>query len=359
MGLRLRDRIYPGKIQLSSDSQPLWVHCASVGEFNTFKPILRELRRRYPVVLTYFSPRAEEFLSSGSTLYDALYPLPLDLPPLIRRFESIVRPRAIIIVERELWPSLLMSTRSKKILVNAYAKESFLERLLVRKYSLILARSEEDRELFEREGAKRVVVCGNLKLVQEGSPEKIELGIGEECRLLVGGSTREGEEELLLRLFAELRSSFPLKLVLAPRHVERAEEVHRLAQSMGFKTSRWSSPDPKWEVLIVDTLGKLRSFYELADVTFVGGTFSSVGGHNLIEPAYLGKPVVFGPRTHKVKDMEELLLKEGYGFRAENYGELKRIVEKLLREGFRPARDLKSHSVEVKRCYLENLLAEL
>ncbi len=355
----LRKRLLIEKPKTEGLSFPLWVHCASVGEFNTFKPILRELRKNYSVVLTYFSPRAKDYLEAQGELYDLLFPLPLDIPPLIKKFESLIEPRALLVLEREFWPSLVKTTKTRKLLINSYAKGSFLERLLVQEFSLIVARTPESKEMFEREGAKRVVVCGNLKLVQEGEIKPLDLPIPEGFRLFVAGSTREGEEELLVEVFERVRRKVPLKLVIAPRHLSRVPEIERLLEGKDIPYRRRSSMGGDWDVLIVDTLGELRSFYSLADVTFVGGTFSPVGGHNLLEPAYLGKPVIFGPSTHKVRDLEEFLLKKGYGFRVCSVEELSAVLERLLLEGFEPEEDLRKYAEKVKECYMKAILSEL
>ncbi len=359
MSFNLRERLLLKKPSAGDLEGSVWVHCASVGEFNTLKPLIRELKRRFPVVLTYFSPRARSYLESRSELYDLLFPLPLDLPPLIRRFENAVRPRALLVMEREFWFSLIRFTRCRKILLNAYATGSFMERLLVREYSLILARTERDREIFLREGAGRVVVCGNLKLVQDGEPGRVELNLNPGEKLLVAGSTHEGEERIVLDVFRRLRENHRVRLVIAPRHMDRVDRVRELVDAEGFRYTLRSVMGSGWDVLIVDTLGELRSFYCAGDVAFVGGTFVPVGGHNLLEPAFCGRPVIFGPHTRKVRDLEELLVRTGTGFRAEDPDEFFRIAERLLSGGFAPTADLREISRKVRECYLKNVLSEL
>lgn len=358
MGLCLKKRLLIERPRPLGDKKRLWVHCASVGEFNTVLPILKELKRDYSIALTYFSPRAEDYLREMGEFYDLLFPLPLDLPPFVRWFERFVRPERILIVERELWPSLIAFTRSRKVLLNARSGKNPLEGPLVRRFSLIIARTERDEDTFRKRGAGRVVSCGNLKVVQE------DVGDGEEInppyKLFVAGSTREGEERIILKAFQRLREEIPLRLVLAPRHIKRAREVGSLARSMGFRVSfksLWESGE--WDVLVLDTLGELRDFYRRAWVTFVGGTFAPVGGHNLLEPAMRGKPVLFGPSTHKVRDIEELLVEKGYGFKVRSVDELIRAVYRILKEGFKPRGDLRSYAKEVKACYLRELRLEL
>jgi len=358
MGLCLRKRLLIEKPTPLDLRDPLWFHCASVGEFNTALPLIRELKKDHGVVLTYFSPRAKEYLEGKGEFYDLLFPLPLDLPLLIRRFEEIVRPKALLVVERELWPCLLRSTKVRKILLSAYSKGGLMEKLLIKEFDLIIAKSEEDGRRFLEEGARKVVVCGNLKVVQEidaVSPPELPEGGG----VMVAGSTREGEEVVILRAFLELRKEFPLRLVIAPRHLRRVGEVLKTALGMGLKAKRRSEGGEDWEVLILDTLGELKGFYSKADVAFVGGTIAKVGGHNLLEPAFFGKPVLFGPHTWKVRDLEEILREKGYGFRVRDEEDIVRTVRRLLSEGFEPKESFEDFSREVKRCYLETLRLEL
>ncbi len=343
----------------SETDSTLWIHCASVGEFNTVKPVLRELIKEFSIVLTYFSPRAKKYIEAVEGFYNWSLPLPLDIPFLIRRFENIFNPKALVIVERELWFSLIRFTRCKKILINAYAKGNFIERLLIPKYSLILARTEKDKEVFLKEGAKKVKVCGNLKLVQEEFPRLGKRKINVQGKILVAGSTHKGEEEKILRIFKVLRKEIPLKLVIAPRHISRAEEVLNISRKMGFRSALRTSYQQDWEVLVLDTLGELKDFYHLADVTFVGGTLIPLGGHNLLEPAFFGKPVIFGTYTSKVKDIEELLIKKGYGFKIRSEEEFTKVALYLLKKGFKPSEDFTELAHRVKECYLWNIFSEL
>ncbi len=358
MDLCLRKRLLIKKPDIRDLENVLWFHCASVGEFNTALPIIKELKKFYSIVLTYFSPRAREYLEKKANFYDLLFPLPLDFPFLVRRFESLIKPKALLVMEREMWPSLIKFTRTKKILLNAYSTGGLMERLLIKEFDLVIARTQKDREIFLEEGAKKVIACGNLKVVQEIGEVKPP-DVPEGCRIFVAGSTREGEEEVILRAFTELKEDFPIRFVIAPRHISRAEEVVRLARGMGFKVSKMSEKNHDWEVLVVDTLGELKSFYSVADVAFVGGTMAKVGGHNLLEPAVFGKPVLFGPNTWKVRDLEEILLKKGYGFKVRDYMDMVSAVRKILSEGFQPKESLIEYSNKVKKCYLSGLRSEL
>ncbi len=334
---------------------PLWIHTASVGEFNTALPIIRELKKEHRILITYSSPRAREYLESFTKEFDALYPLPADLPFLIGSFEERIKPKAIIILERELWPFLIKSTKSKKILINAYAKGNLLEKLLIKEFSLIITRTKEDAEIFRRFGAKKVKTCGNLKLIYEHTPGTLNLPKGN---YIVAGSTHEGEEEIILRAFKELNLK-DIKLIIAPRHVERSRKVKELSESFGFKTSFYSENRDAWEVLVVDRLGLLRDLYAYAKVAVVGGTFVPVGGHNLLEPVYYKVPVVFGRYTDKVEDLKEILLNLGLGFQVNTLEELKECLKFLISESYIPTVSLKETGKKIKKCYVESIRQEI
>ena len=358
MKLSLFRRAFPKNVPALKEPV-LWVHCASVGEFNTFLPVLKELKRAFSVALTYFSPRAESYLNSKGEFYDFLYPLPLDLPFSLRRFENALKPKALIIVERELWLNLLRATKTKKILVNAYAKGNLIEKRLSRYFKLILTRTQRDEEAFRSYGAKKVKTCGNMKFILEGTQGEVDLNIEAGSKVILGGSTHEGEEELLLKALKRLKGRVNLKLILAPRHMERVDKVSRLAERMGFKASlRSNCKSPGWEVLIVNTLGELRELYKYCDLAVVGGTFVPVGGHNLLEPLLWKKPVIFGKYTHKVRDMEEFLLSTGSGVKIHDESELTEVLLNLINSP-PSAVDIKEISEKVKACYIQNILNEL
>ncbi len=323
-----------------------------MGEFNTAKPIIHSFKKDYFILLTYFSPRAEDYLTKQRDYYDLLHPLSLDLPPLVRRFERIANPKALIILERELWFFLIKFTKTKKALINAYAKGGLMERLLSKEFDLIIARTEEDAIRFKSYGAKRAVSCGNLKFALDVGNR--ELSVKTQGRFIVAGSTHRGEEELLLRVFLRLKKDLKdLKLILAPRHMNRIRQVKQLLQGLNYSLRSQEKED--WDILLVDTLGELFYLYRLGEVCFVGGTFVKLGGHNLLEPAYWGKPVIFGPYTHKVRDMEEFLSSKGAGFRVRNEEELYTVLKKLLRERVDTPLDLKTYSESVKDCYIRML----
>lgn len=333
----------------------LWFHTASVGEFNTAKPLLKRLYKDHHITLTYFSPRAKRYLQSQEDkgYFHELYRLPLDFPPFVKSFEERIRPSAILIMERELWPFLLLSTKAPKVWLNAYTKGGLLERLLSKRFSLILAREERDAEKFRSYGISEVFACGNLKFVLE-EPPLVEIKL-ETSKLLVAGSTHPGEEEVIKRVYERLVKELKeVKLLIAPRHISRATEVLRLFQNLG--ASLRSKEEEGWNVLVLDTLGELFSLYRYAKVSFVGGTLVPVGGHNLLEPAYFGKPVLYGPYTHKVGELRAFLEKIGLGFCVRDEEELyKTALELLGEEDTKKHTTLKEHAQKVLECYMFHL----
>ncbi len=332
----------------------LWFHTASVGEFNTAKPLLRRLYEQYHITLTYFSFRARKYLEGqkDKTYFHQLRRLPPDLPFFIRRFERAVDPKAILIIERELWPFLILSTKAPKVWLNVYSKKNLMEKLLCKKFSLIITREEKDAENFRGMGCDSVVCCGNLKFVLE-EPPPLELSL-EGSRLFVAGSTHPGEEAVIKRVYERLLKDFPdIKLLVAPRHISRSVEVARLFE--GFKVSLRTKEEKGWEVLVLDTLGELFSLYRHASLAFVGGTLVPVGGHNLLEPAYFGKPVLYGPHTHKVQDLRRFLEDKGIGFCVRDEEELYRKSLNLLERGGGDEVVLRTYSERTLECYLTHI----
>jgi 3-deoxy-D-manno-octulosonic-acid transferase len=317
---------------------PIWVHAVSVGEVQAASALVVTLRDRYPqapVLVTTFTPtgaaRARAlFRGTAEVRY-----LPFDLPGSVRRFLDRVRPRLAVIVETELWPSLYRQCRLRRIpLVIASAR---LSPRSIDRYRLlgalfketvaggvtVGAQGEGDAERFRTLGAaaERTYVTGNLKF-DMALPADIATR-GRDLRaqyapdrpLWVAGSTHGGaEEEAVLEAQRRLATTHPgTLLVLAPRHPNRFDEVAAWLDRQGVIFVRRSDPtsriaSDRASVLLLDTLGELLGFYAAADVAFVGGSLAPIGGHNLLEPAALGLPVLTGPNNSNGEDVARLLL---------------------------------------------------
>lgn len=331
----------------------LWLHGASVGEVQAAAGLIRMLRERHPdrgLLLTTFSATG---MTRAKLLYadliaapqDGEAPLelryaPFDLPGASRRFLSATQPTAAILIETELWPNLIAAAAARGIplaMVSARVSEASTLRYLryarglmretLSAMGLVGAQSEADAERFLRLGAHSecVRVLGNVKfdfplpkdIVQRG--EKLRARCGAQGAMWVAGSTHPGEEEACLEAHRELLAraaaagNSPPQLVIAPRRPERFDTVADLLKARGLVFQRRSqlpggdAPWPACEVLLLDTLGELLDFYAAADVAFVGGSLARVGGHNLLEPAALGKPVLAGPHTFNAPDAARLL----------------------------------------------------
>ncbi len=340
----LRDRSYwealPQRLGFGPAVPPggLWVHAVSVGEVQAAASLVRALRRRHPqlpLVLTTSTPTGRGRARSLFGEEVALRYLPYDLPGPVRRFLDRTRPRLGIVLETELWPNLyracgrrglplvLASARVSARSVRRYRLLGGLVRATLAHGVVVAAQSEADASRFAALGADpaQCRVVGNLKFDFELAPEAeaggeaLRATLGAARPLWVAGSTHEGEEELVLEAHARLRASRPdALLVLAPRHPPRFAAVAALLRRRGVAFVTRSSAAPltaATEVLLVDTLGELLLFYAAADVAFVGGSLVPVGGHNLLEPAALGKPVVTGPYTSNAAPVARLLVEAG------------------------------------------------
>jgi 3-deoxy-D-manno-octulosonic-acid transferase len=318
--------------------RPVWIHAASVGEVQIAAVLVKGLRERFPampVLVSAFTPtgigRAQALSPSVPTRC-----LPYDLPGSVRRFLDRVQPRLAIMLETELWPNLYLQCRRKGVpLVMASAR---LSERSARRYRLlgtlvsealagatVAAQSEADAERFLSIGAAgdRLHVIGNLKfdftppsdIVARG--QRLRAHYAAERPLWVAGSTHEGEEQAALAAHRQVCMAHPRALlVLAPRHPKRFAEVAALlgAQGIGFirhsQTPAAHAADSA-AVLLLDTLGELLHFYAAADAAFVGGSLVPVGGHNLLEPASLGVPVLTGPHQSNGAEIARLLTERG------------------------------------------------
>jgi 3-deoxy-D-manno-octulosonic-acid transferase len=319
-----------------------------VGETKAVIPLVRLFKKRHPEVKVVFStvtPTGNSVAEKeGEPFIDALIYMPLDMSWVIRRVVNALRPEALrpeafIVVEKEVWPNLVLILSGQGIpviVVNGtisdgsfkrYRWGSFFFRPVFSRVAFFCARTEEDARKARYLGCDqdRVVEAGNLKFDWE--PEIIgaskaenllrELRLSPSDPLIVAGSTHAGEEEILVAAFKVLKEEFRgLKLIIAPRHPERFDEVEALLTQSGLSfTRRSTGGERKPDVLLLDTMGELTSVYGLSTVAFVGGTLVDIGGHNLLEPAFFGKPVVYGPYLRSYLYMAEMLEEAGAGVR--------------------------------------------
>jgi 3-deoxy-D-manno-octulosonic-acid transferase len=360
----LRDRSYRQALgerfgwgRRSSTTGNIWLHAVSLGEMSAAAPLVRALRSRYPdtsLVLTTATPtgRARARSSFGDGV-DVRF-LPYDTPGAVARFLDRIQPRLGIIMETELWPNLfrecerrgvplvLASARLSAKSVSRYRRSGSLFRGIFSASSLIAAQTALDAERFIAIGAQSAGtrVIGNIKFDMELGAGVIDQGralrssFGSARPTWIAGSTHAGEEESVLAAHEELRADrADALLLLVPRHPDRFASVADLLARRGLRFTRRSSgilPEAATQVVLVDSVGELAALYASADVAFVGGSLVPVGGHNLLEPAALGVPVLTGPYHSNGKDIARLLLEQGAALQVGDARELAAALARLL-----------------------------
>ncbi|PWU18492.1 MAG: 3-deoxy-D-manno-octulosonic acid transferase [Verrucomicrobia bacterium] len=356
---------YDSKIkQALTNRHTLWMHAVSVGEAGLCAQLIRGLERRLPnvkVVVSTTTTTGMETLQGRLSNHVSKIYYPLDQRGVVVRALAAVHPEAIVLVEAEIWPNFLWRAMERRIplfLVNArlsdksyrgYKRLGFLFRPLFAAFAGVGAQNEADAarliELGCRPEAVRVV--GSLKFdaakPEDKSPLDVpgmlrQLGVGSGARVLVAGSTHSGEEALLAEQFLRLRKRCPdLFLVLVPRHFERCRDVGRELEASGVKfiyrnevTADTRLNPGELECLLVNTTGELKQFYTEATVIFVGKSITAHGGQNPIEPAALGKAIVFGPNMENFASVARQLVERGGAVQARDAAELERALEDLL-----------------------------
>ena len=337
-GLKERLGLVPARLARASQRGSIWIHAVSVGEVLAVSHLLEELHKANPETKIYISTTTAtgQRLARERFGEDRVFFMPLDFRFALRGYLEFLRPRLLILAETEFWPNLLH--RAKRCgaaiaIVNARVSDrSFpryrrFRRLFSRSLSevdLFLAQTEEDAQRLRAIGApaERVQVSGNLKFdVRSASrsslAEAIRQASGENRHIIACGSTTEGEEELLLEAFRSVLQQFPsATMILAPRHPERFGRVASLVAASGIalvRRSGWAAKSPiSGGVFLLDSVGELAALYQLADVAFVGGSLlPGVGGHNILEPAQHGVPILVGPNTHNFREIVRLFERRG------------------------------------------------
>jgi len=339
------------------DGPVIWVHAVSVGEVQAAQPLVGELRRRHPayrVLLTTVTPTgaARARLLFGEDVL--LRYVPFDLPGSVRRFFDRVQPKLAMILETELWPNLygecgrrsvplvLASARVSPRSIGKYRRLMSLFRKTLSYGIVIAAQSEADAERFRSIGAspERTLVTGNIKFDFQPPTGIEERGRRWRDQNLAGrpvwvaGSTHEGEEAVVLDAHREVLARFPdAVLILVPRHPQRFDPVRDLLakrHEVAVFRSKGAPVRPGTRVLLGDTMGELMMFYAASDVAFVAGSLVPIGGHNLLEPASVGRPVLTGPHNFNGEEIAQLLVDAGAARVVEDTRQLADSVIALL-----------------------------
>ena len=373
---RMWDRfgLYPPDVmaKLSSPGKPfVWVHAVSVGEVQVAGQLMREWRKAEPGARFCFSTTsstgwrmAEREVAEG----DVLMYNPLDFPSFVKSAFAVIRPRAVVLAESEIWPCFIRRCKAKKIplfLANArmsdrsaprYRKAKWFFGEVFSSFSRIFAQSDLDRERFVAAGAdpQSVAVTGSFKFDvarrNEAKERELREWIGE-GDILLGGSTWPGEDEILLGIYSRLPQKSGVKLVIAPRHFEKADAVEANIRKAGFKCARRSRGDAAEEgaVYLADTTGELMGLYGIAAAVFVGKSISAHGSQNMIEPCLCGKPVAVGPNTENFRPVMSDLLAAQAIEQVSGAEELEATVRRWFAEGDGGLGERASKAVEARR----------
>lgn len=366
-GFRQRFGQFDSKLKMAlTNRHVLWIHAVSVGEVNIATQLISAIETRLPnikiVVSTTTSTGMGELRKRLPSHIEKIY-FPIDFRKYVSRALRIISPEAIVLVEAEIWPNFLWSARARGIptfLVNArlsdrsfrgYRRFGFLFRSVFRSFAGVGVQNEADAARLIKLGSRpeAVHVVGNLKFdgVELNERPAIEvpgmlhrIGVDPKRPLLVAGSTHAGEEALLGRVYQKLRHDFPeLFLIVVPRHFERGNEAAKDLQAQGlrvtFRTEVSGSTHMKpgeTDALLVNTTGELRAFYREAALVFVGKSLCGEGGQNPIEPAALGKPILFGPNMQNFASITQIILAASGAVQVADEAALELALRELLRD---------------------------
>jgi len=375
----------PVSFNLDGD-ESIWIHAVSVGEVLTARALLPQLHERYPRLRLFVSTTtmAGQQIAKGLPYVDEVFYFPFDLGFTVNRTLRLVRPRLFVMMETEIWPNVLRACHRdgvKIALVNGristrsfprYRFARFFFRRVLSHVDRFCMQSDESARRIVEIGAPRdrVVVTGSLKFdsLEFGSdkpqdapprgaafaPSVLDVHQRGRNRVLryfrvaptrpvvIAASTLKGEEEPVLEAFQRIRATIPnALLIIAPRKPERFGDVERLVRRAGWNVARRSElrvdADPRHDVVILDTIGELAQLFHVATVVFVGGSLVDAGGHNILEPAVFGKPIVFGPHMHNFAEISQTFLDNGAAIQVRAARELETVLLELLGDPVRRA----------------------
>ena len=343
-------RVRKSVTRVLGGTRPIWIHAVSVGEVMAAHPLIRELRKKYPgrkLILSTVTVTGNLTAKQRVPETDAIFYFPFDYPWIVRRVISRINPAIVLVAETELWPNFFRELQRQGIpsaLINGrisprsygnYRKFNRFFTEVFKNVTLFCMQSEEDAARIKDIGASsdRVLVTGNLKFDQKIAPaQPAPVPIAPGRKVITAGSTHRGEEAILLETFSRLRKKYSgLALIIAPRHPERFDEVGGLITGAGYECQRRTRlKGPVKDVILLDTIGELRAFYSICDIAFVGGSLVKVGGHNLLEPAAVKKPVIFSRYMFNFKEISEALIQAGGGLMVKDKDELYTKLDNLL-----------------------------
>lgn len=325
-------------------------HGVSVGEVIALENLIKKTKETFPdykIVITTGTKTGQEIAHKKfDNIVDFITYFPFDITICVELFLKKIKPSVVLIAETELWPTFAAYCKKRGIplfVINGRISDSTYKsyrllkgffRELFKNYTKILTQSEEDKEKFISIGAPadKTMVMKNLKFDVKRADTNIEIG-QENNRIIIAGSTHKGEDEIVLNAFSELKKEFPdIKLLLAPRHLTRVNEVKELVEKTKLPYGQRSNNDTflNNDIIILDTLGELSKMYQICDFAFIGGSFNKTGGHNPLEAVVYNKPAISGPSIHNFRDIYWILSRSKAGKVVKTPQELTKYMHKLL-----------------------------
>lgn len=337
--LFLKERLGCSLPSIQSGKKSVWFHAVSVGEVLSLQNLIKKVREGHPDWSIFFSTLTNTGMRvAKDKLADAdhIFFVPVDFACVVKKFFHALKPDIFVLAESEFWPNLLRVAREKTqgvLLINGRISQKafqrhfrfrFISKKILKNINLFLVQTETDRERLEKIGfhSDVVRVVSNLKSEialprfseEELMNTKKNLGLPPTQKVVVAGSTRKGEEKIILDAFEKARKQRDdLLLILAPRHPERIDDVEKICQDFSFQVIKRTAarPNTRWDIMILDTMGELASFYAICTLAFIGGSLVPWGGQNLLEPAFYGKPVFFGPHMKNFAYLADKFVQAG------------------------------------------------
>lgn len=344
------DPLWQGRLGLIDkvENLDIWIHAASMGEIKVIGHLLKALLKKSPELNIYLTAMTKTGYKTANDNYSEIVTkigyFPIDHSKVIKRTLDKINPKLIVIAETEIWPNLVLEASNRNIpmiMVNgrmsakAFGRYRRLKKTFSRiltKYNRIFVKSQTDADRYANFSVSdKVQIVGDMKFDAEiyhrSDEMHLELcqnfNLSKDKKWIVAGSTRPGEEDILLDAFKKIQSDYPeTGLILAPRHLERLDEVSQLIKSKGFEYDNLTKSDKNIKIVLVDQMGQLNDLYKIAAISFVGGTLVEIGGHNLLEPVYNGSPVLYGSSVFNVGEADEYIRSNNFGKKLKDEDEL-------------------------------------
>jgi 3-deoxy-D-manno-octulosonic-acid transferase len=373
--LNLKKRFGLELPNVNKSDQSVWIHAVSVGEVLSLRNLIGKFKERNPgwsVYLSVLTNSGYKVASEKLTNVSGIFYIPFDFTLIVRKFFRVIKPNLFILAESEFWPNLLKEAKRNcagVLLINGriseksfkgYKRVKYFIKKVLSKIDYFMVQTEREENGLIKLGIppRKIARAGNLKTEIELpllsgemiSDLKQKLGVARGKKIILAGSTHQGEEAQILQAFSEAKKANPdITLMIAPRHPERAEEVEKYCRDLSLSSMRKSkkTANGEWEVLIVDTLGELAFLYALCDLAFIGGSLVDKGGQNFLEPAFYEKPVFFGPHMNNFEDLANIFIRSDAARIVEGHDSLKELfqfrdMDTILRMGKNAGNTLRS-----------------